>query len=561
VTLTRQSHSFSVLHRQLMFDVIVVVVIFLAAAAPARATTRYVAQTAGTFTGGTACNGQTAITPATFNGTTLAAGDVTYICGTITTTAGGAILAPHNGGSSGNPIQIVFDTGASLQAPYFNASNGAINLANLSYVLVNGGTPCGWTPSTQSRTATCNGVIKTTANGDDLANQQTTRGIMAQPCTGCVIENIEIGPLYVHVSGGSFSSQTGVNSVQYAGGGGSFSVHDSYIHDAGFALSQQCTANDTTVTLYNNDEGNNDHDVALGCYYSDVVSAVFVYGNHFHDFGNWDCPNTACHHDAVHAFNGGPPYGSISALYVYNNFFEPGTAGLGTGFNTYIFPESAAGGTPWTQSGTMYVFNNVAIINDAHAAAELSTGTSSLVANNTTLGSDTNTGDIAWNGNTMTGMVFQNNAENSLGYFMQWNMAWQVASPASTSVNYNAYGACNGLNCWNWDQTANTSPGPDIDISTFATWQSQCACDGNSTYTSGGLNLTATGVPNAGSPVIKAGTNLTSLCSGNLVPLCSDITGAARPSSGPWDIGAYTSAASVSSNSPAPPTDLAATVD
>jgi hypothetical protein len=46
-------------------------------------------------------------------------------------------------------------------------------------------------------------------------------------------------------------------------------------------------------------------------------------------------------------------------------------------------------------------------------------------------------------------------------------------------------------------------------------------------------------VPQAGSPVLNAGANLTPLCTGFLVPLCSDITGHPRPQTGPWDAGAY----------------------
>ena len=51
-------------------NLLVVVAFLLTAALFSFGTTRYVAQTAGTFSGGTACNGQTAITPATWNSTT-----------------------------------------------------------------------------------------------------------------------------------------------------------------------------------------------------------------------------------------------------------------------------------------------------------------------------------------------------------------------------------------------------------------------------------------------------------------------------------------------------------
>jgi hypothetical protein len=51
---------------------------------PAFGGTRYIAQSAGTFRGGKACDGHRTITPATFNRLTNSPGDVNYICGTIT---------------------------------------------------------------------------------------------------------------------------------------------------------------------------------------------------------------------------------------------------------------------------------------------------------------------------------------------------------------------------------------------------------------------------------------------------------------------------------------------
>ena len=47
--------------------VALVVLFVIAVGRPAFGTTRYISQAAGTFSGGQACNGQTTITPATFN--------------------------------------------------------------------------------------------------------------------------------------------------------------------------------------------------------------------------------------------------------------------------------------------------------------------------------------------------------------------------------------------------------------------------------------------------------------------------------------------------------------
>jgi hypothetical protein len=63
--------------------------------------------------------------------------------------------------------------------------------------------------------------------------------------------------------------------------------------------------------------------------------------------------------------------------------------------------------------------------------------------------------------------------------------------------------------------------------------------------TNAALNLQNDGTPGSGAPEVGAGTNLTSLCSGVLAPLCQDKKGHARPTTGPWDLGAVNFAASV----------------
>ena len=152
-------------------------------------TTRYVAQTAGSIT----CHGgtQTAIAPATWNSTSESAGDITYVCGTITGTAGGTVLAVPSSGASGNPIQIIFDTGAKLTATYWS-TNGAINGNGQTYITLNGGT---------------NGLITATANGTSLANQQASTGITIG--SHWILENLSVTNTYV--ISGSTDESAGAN--------------------------------------------------------------------------------------------------------------------------------------------------------------------------------------------------------------------------------------------------------------------------------------------------------------------------------------------------------------
>src|SRR5208282_3200789 len=121
---------------------------------PAWATTLYVAQSAGTFSGGVACNGQTAVSLATANGsgfwgsgaTQAGPGTTVYLCGTLTASTQAVGLNVQNSGTSGNPLTILFDSGASLQSPAFAGGNiqntscsslcAAIEVIGQNYVIV-----------------------------------------------------------------------------------------------------------------------------------------------------------------------------------------------------------------------------------------------------------------------------------------------------------------------------------------------------------------------------------------------------------------------------------------
>jgi hypothetical protein len=92
----------------------------------------------------------------------------------------------------------------------------------------------------------------------------------------------------------------------------------------------------------------------------------------------------------------------------------------------------------------------------------------------------------------------------------------------------------------------------------YSTWKAA----GRDTNGSLGTTPSFVGAPgnvrlNSGSPGIGLGGNLTSL---GITALTSDITGAARPSSGAWDAGAYQSSSGGGSVTVLPPTNLAVTV-
>src|SRR5579872_2267748 len=67
-------------------------------------------------------------------------GTTVHLCGTFTSQ-----MVGHGSGSSSSPITIHFESGAKISVPYC-PTNGCMNLNGLSWITVDGGTPCG--PST-----------------------------------------------------------------------------------------------------------------------------------------------------------------------------------------------------------------------------------------------------------------------------------------------------------------------------------------------------------------------------------------------------------------------------
>ena len=220
----------------------------------------------------------------------------------------------------------------------------------------------------------------------------------------------------------------------------------------------------------------------------------------------------------------------------------------GGNFNMHIFLEGTNDGTPWTSSpnSVTRIFNNVfsATTGGIGLAGSGAIGGNALYANNTLTGSSPsavvaceafgNTSNVA------PGAVVENNAVQNCGVLVASTEPGPSQNGNFTvkTFDYNAYASCHDTyNCFFTNLN-----GVAIDTASFASWQSMSGFDAHSiaslasgTY----FNLDATFRPMAGSPLMGKGDNLTSLCTGDLVALCKDITGTPRPASGPWTIGAF----------------------
>lgn len=507
--------------------------------------TTYVSQNGGTFSGGTACNGQSAVSIATFDASKPNAGDVVWLCGTLTT-----YLGVYGSGTSRSHITVNWDSGAKISLPYCNSK--CIDTSTNQYIDFNGGTACG--PGTtcnsteHSGGSVATGVIEATANGSSLANQVTpTQGILIGG-GNITISNMIIRNLYVHSS----SSDTCCDAygVEWVASG--VTVHDSTLHDVSVGVfgGSSGTSGGSNLTVYNNDIYNTNWGLSGGTATGQVNSNWLIHDNHFGAQENWDDAADHFHHDRVFLYDGCSGCGNFNGVYIYNNLFDGATGANGTAQMYW------GGGS----EQNAYVFNN--IFNNGGQANGL---------DNALLEETGGSADTVWNyNNTIIGagagvevqdcvqlegstVIFENNVVTGCN-----TLVLTKSDTPAIAADYNQYAGASKTSVWDWGASG-------TNCTTLSCWQTATGGESHSAYYSSqsSLDINGSGVPQAGSPLLGAGTNLTSSCSGSLTALCSTssagdtMTPVARASSGAWDVGAV---GDPSDPPPAPPTGLNAVI-
>lgn len=532
---------------------------------PASATTRYIAASAGTFTGGSACNGQTAITPATWNATSESAGDISYICGPLTTTAGSVLLNVQWSGTNGNPIFLIADTGASLQAPYFPgttasaacaASCGGIETIGQSYVIIDGGT---------------NGLIQNTLNGSALM------GCLGGPCTQgasgsvgigvsgteIIVRNWNVNNIYIscgitNCTDGNAALQNNADIRVYNGATG-IEVCNNNVAQAYIGISTDTAESATTPT------------VSLNCQSNAAPTGTNLFQNttsdichHFQPTGSgplniwmndvggalgytdwiWPKSGTGCHTDGIISFSD-----STTPMLpnIYDNYFH-GDLGNGspTGFVFCTYGTAhLPGGSNCTVFNDLFVGSGyMAKGNDAHVFVQAGAGTPQVFYNCTFV-----IGGYAFDmeGDSTTHMTWENLVIFGLGSVTNmwaWHnenaTVWATLDFTNTNDFYNLRANA----AWNYNSTTYNS---------LAAWVTGCKtgtgfgagnCDDASITTNpllaGGYQLMT------GSPAIGTGANLTSLGitaldygAPSTFGYGSTFNGVLRPTVGNWDMGAF----------------------
>lgn len=495
------------------------VLVMLVVCSPAFAATYYVSQSGGTFSGGSACNGQTAQAATFLASGSYTAGDTIYLCGTITSE-----LSMAHSGTSGSKITVIFDTGASIQKAYCDTS-GCFSFGGQSHVILDGGVshPCGWNTATNASEGICNGFIEATANGALLGNQQSGTGIVAGSGSDIEIRDLGVYNIYVAVTGNTTYCASGCGALSFTGN--TISIHDSRFHDGDWLLTYTWSTS-SGWTVYNNEIYNMSHGIALaGATSNGSLTGMLIYGNYIHDYANWGSSGCAYHNDGIHIYAQG---GSTVAGSIYNNILG---GAMGVCPTAQIFQEST------TVVGTSeYIYNNLVYTTDNP------TGGTALIG----LGPSSGGGTISLFNNTINCFSVNggpNGVLLNVATFTFKNNLIKNCSPlawfegGTETSDYNAYdiSTCTsgGNGCFKWQGGGA--------ITTLASWQSTSSGDAHAQ--GGATDLSAAYVPTTGSSAIGNGTNLTSL---SITALDSDLAGNSRPSSTAWDIGAYQYSASPS---------------
>jgi hypothetical protein len=543
-------------------NLLLAIMFVLSALGFSSATTRYIAQSAGTFSGGTACNGQTAITVATFNSTTLSAGDIAWVCGAIKLSAASNGITPHNGGSSGNPVVINFDTGSSIKAPSCgtfstNPTGGCINITS-QWVTVDG-MGVGVVQNTLNGTSSSNLGAATCPGGTCTLNNPTA-GVYVG-ASNVVVKNLTVADMFDRVPCNSNTNERNSFGIviddSAANAATNVTVQGNTIHDAlnGIPIiGGSGTQSNMTVTQNTLSHMSAGIVIAEGGGAGTESNAVISFNDISDAYYWWDTGDSD-HLNGMHLFaaaNGTSMNGLIiNGNYIHGDFGGNSCGGGGSHTTSMIYIETTGGGT----ASGVKVLNNV-----------ITTG----------LNDDPSDGMLGIGDGNDSGLQVYNNTFVANSTSGPGNAQCMLFTAASTTIENNVcvnalYGVY--LNGTGLSQISSSNyndfyPSPSFryggTIVSFSGWQASGSKFDSNSITSD-PKLTTSYTLNSGSPVIGLGANLTSLRIAGLNTGAPQTFGAsyacgtgcmARSSSGNWASGGYPYG-----TGDAPPTNLSAVVN
>lgn len=510
---------------------LLIILAVLASAIPSGASIAniYYAQTAAGSNNGTDCADAYAYNDATngFNtagkwgagSTQIGQDTIAHACGTFTGMAGSSLFVFQGSGASGHPITLRGESGVDMTAPYWGggSTGGPIWAVSRSWLNID----C---PS-----LAC--TIENTQNGTGLTFAVNSYGININGSSNVTVKQWTVANICQHTSlADNVGCQTsGSNDCAVCVGSGStnITITQMTIHDS-FQCVLYAPANaDSGITVSNNTLSRCNWGVSSGIT-SGTSNGLLITGNDITCVigatCNWDTTvGTCCHHNGIIL---DPQSGGVMDGVVISDNYIHDEIGESTG-GVFLDPDAL------NEITSILIYNNVFFTttgqqgpsNGHIACGNFVAGCQEY--NNTMVGPATNglTGQLT--------PTFANNIVESVGFAISLGSGYTTpSSDYGDFFNIASGYAASGLA---------GSP-----FSTLSAWVTAISLDTHSITTN--PNLTTSLVPNSGSPVLLAGTNLTSLGIAALdvgAPQTFGVSGSCgtgclpRPTIGSWDMGAY----------------------
>jgi hypothetical protein len=451
-------------------------------------------------------------------------GTAVHLCGTFTGTAGSSMLTMQGSGAPGNPITIKFETDAVMQAPYWgendgtNSTSGAITIANgtsRSYIIIDGGT---------------NGVIKNTDSGTELTYKAITTGVYigSGGSTDIEVKNLTIKDMYLRTAYISATGEKTSTCIRARMGAGNvrFKFHHLTLSDAQIPLTVSYNNGASDLEIYNNETYN--HIIGIRVASSDTndgqLTNLSVYNNNIHDWYKWWDTANAYHMNGMHIY-AVHTNTYIDNISVYNNYIH-GDWGqtikpkdtYGNHITAWIFMEG--GGGLGLTNGKYY--NNVLVADHGDSPSTGFLGVyesmGAQIYNNTIIGMNGG-GAIQFN---KGGEIVKNNLIYNVSTYISFDNT--IKNPAE--VDYNLY--------YGGTTTRMFQTSSQVYVKNDFTGWKALGWDANGVV--GNPNLSPAYHLTPGTIAVGKGINLTSL---GITSLNADKEGKARPSTGPWAIGAF----------------------
>jgi len=478
----------------------------------------YITQnTSGNDTGADAANAHSAAwfnNPANWGSGAgqIGPGTTVHLSGTFTGSIGQTVLIPAGDGTAGSPITILCDPGCLFTSPCWGQVNGsvswirdgAIYVHNRSYINLYGN----------------GGLITNTANGTGLANSSVTCGVHVEECSYVTVAGFRIWGMYKNL--GNDSAGDGTPGIRTDGNLTNIRICSNNVVQASSSVLcnfQTCNG----LEIDHNYCKNHCWGVAVapmhGYPTSVSVGTIKIHDNEITDWSGWGCPGGTYHTDGVivWSYNHGTPM----TPEIYNNYIYGGLVSAPSCSATaFIF-------TRWQESDPAAVIqplvhDNLLLPSD-NSTALWSLDTGGKFYNNTVIGPNAGgLGFIESGGpTTLMNNIFVGVAVAMVNYYAN-----------TLTTDYNLFYNCSYV----------MSEGFGGGTAAWYTLATARSTFGNETHgQSSNPMLNGTYHIQAGSPAIGSGANFYTY-------FTADKDGNTLPSSGPWDLGAYSFASAISTN-------------